>query len=77
MKLYEVRNGYSGDGDLRCLVVAKSKKRAKELAEEKFEENARSIFTGRILYPKKYWKRLDVKILCSNTNIEYVGEVSE
>ena len=71
MKLWEVTNGFMGDGYVHVLVIAETKKKAKELASAKFKDDALDI------YPPNYWKKLDVELLADDTSIEYVGEVSD
>ncbi|PEE16026.1 hypothetical protein CON53_21365 [Bacillus cereus] len=42
VKLYYVTNGYTGDDQVHVYVIAENEERAKELASEKFKEDARN-----------------------------------
>ncbi|MGN4423431.1 hypothetical protein ACTFQN_06180 [Bacillus cereus group sp. MYBK30-1] len=42
MKLYYVTNGYTGNSQVHVYVIAENEDRAKELASEKFKDDARN-----------------------------------
>ncbi|EJL1640127.1 hypothetical protein NL868_001305 [Shigella flexneri] len=63
MKLFQVFNGYMGDGEVFCTVIAKDQKRAYELASEKFRESARNedYETDLETYQKYGWDTSRIK----------------
>ena len=84
MKLWEVANGFMGNGYVRVLIIAETKKRAQELATEKFKENIAAGASPDDVtcsipnrYPPSYWKNLDTELLTDDTSIEYAGDVSD
>ena len=44
MRLYEVTNGYGGDGPVMVIVLAKDAEEAERLASERFKKEARSSY---------------------------------
>jgi len=72
MNLYEITNGYTGFSYVRCLVVADSDERAKELAIPKFKEAGVNERQN-----ERYWTNLDANLLIEDLSGEYVGEVND
>lgn len=74
MNLYEVYNGYTGDGPVFVTVLALNEEHAKELASKVLKEDAHEF--GKSLYNESYWTNLEVKFL-ANCSEPYVSDVKE
>ncbi|URN94570.1 MAG: hypothetical protein NAG76_22600 [Candidatus Pristimantibacillus lignocellulolyticus] len=73
MNLYEVYNGFNGDGPVFVTVVALNEEQARSLASKAFKEDAHSPF-GTTMYEERYWTNLEVELLAS-CNEPYVSGV--
>lgn len=71
MKLFEITNGYIGEGPVRCLVIAASAEAAIEMARERFRLSA----NGR--YKPSYWTELLAECPCEDTGQLWTGEVTD
>jgi len=71
LKLYEVTNGFIGESELRCLVVAASEKRALELAKERYE----ACPEGKPHLG--FLEDLRAEVLCGDLTQEWVGDVTD
>lgn len=77
MKLYEVRNGYTGESYVRCYVVAQTEERAIELAREKYKEEAHKIgLLGVRLFPDNFYTDLEAEELL-DVSIEGATDLSD
>lgn len=74
MKLWQVENGYWGNGPIHVLIVAPTRARALELAGAAFSADSDR---HRIAYDETYWMRLEARELCSDTSAEWTGRVDD
>lgn len=70
MKLYRAENGYCGNGNVHCYVIASNDKRAIELATESFKNNSEG-------YDEDYYKNINVEIVFDDTSIECHSEPTD
>jgi len=83
MKLYEVRNGYTGESIVKCFIIAETEKRALELASESLREDSKWKYGKHIYddekhqYNEEYWTHLTIKCLCKDTSKEYKGDARD
>ena len=82
MKLWEVTNGFMGNGYLSVLIIARTKKRALELAGDAFKKDADNgglnlSYSDKPRYPESYWTNLEAELLCGDVNNEYVGYITD
>lgn len=89
MNLYQVYNGYMGDGPVNVVVIANNEHRARELASANLKESVKD--TGKYAhinprcgidgvyykYPEIYWTKLEVVLLHEDTSLEFVSETRE
>jgi hypothetical protein len=74
MNLYEVYNGYTGNGAVFCVVIAENENQAKELASEVFKEQARpsalwtEVTGDEFNYPERFWTNLEVELKHEDTS---------
>jgi hypothetical protein len=72
MKLYIVKNGYIGEGEIYTIVIAENEVRAIEIAYKKFKEES-----DKYNKPEEYYTDLTIELLCDDTSKEYASEVSD
>jgi len=86
MNLYNIYNGYQGDGPVHVIVIAESEQQAKELASEAFKKNALRekvvspfdtpfIKEQYYIYPENYWTDLEVDLLYHINDESFVSEI--
>ncbi len=71
MQLYEVTNGYVGDGYTHVLVLAEDEEQARRLASEKFKAESDSRvadFGESHAYKSDYWEKLEAERLAEVAN---------
>lgn len=73
MKLYRVYNGYMGFGPVHVLVIANTKKLARELASEAFKK------VGGERYGEPYYRpsKLEIELITDDLSKTFVSEVDE
>lgn len=79
MNLYQVFNGYMGDGPVFVIVLAENKQKAWFAASEALKKNAffparNEYAEDRYLYSEDYWTDLEVKFL-SVASAPFVSKV--
>ena len=83
MKLFEVRNGYYGEGAVRCFVIAETEDVALKMASESFREESNVGFGDYVydgekhLYPRNYWEDLRVRCVVEDTSVEWRSKVND
>lgn len=81
MRLFRATNGYLGNGDVHCYIIAEHKHRALAMAVEKFK--AESVGTGyaarggRRVEDSNYYANVQVELVCNDATIEWTGEISD
>lgn len=73
INLYEVWNGYVGEGHVRSYVVAHSKEHAIQLARPGFYKQAKE----NNLYPEAYYTNLNAELLGANIQNGFASEPSD
>ncbi|ETT46292.1 hypothetical protein C171_28592 [Paenibacillus sp. FSL H8-237] len=76
MNLYQVFNGYMGNGPVYVIVLAEDEERARVSASEAFKKDAFCPAWNQYRHPESYWTRLEVKFL-SDAGVPFVSEVEE
>ena len=82
MKLWEVTNGFMGNGYIRILIIARTRKRALELASDAFKKDAENSglnvsYSTQSPYPESYWTNLEADLLCGDVDNEYIGHIND
>jgi len=81
MKLYRATNGWLGNGDIHCYVIAEHKARALEVATEKFKSESKgtgyNLRSGGRLEDSAYYRNIEVECVCEDTDVEWAGEVTD
>lgn len=81
MNLYQVFNGYMGNGPIFVIVLAEDEEKARASASEAFKKDAFSPALNKYdkdkyRHPQSYWTKLEVKFL-SDARVPFVSEVEE
>lgn len=85
MKLYEVTNGYIGNGNVNCLIIADTETRALQLASKQFkkeidddlEETKKEYEKDTIKYGKKFADNFHKPFKCRYSKSYYTDLVAE
>lgn len=74
MKLYEVRNGFTGESYVRVYVWAPDEQMAREMASEAFRKESDKRSSP---YSESYWTNLEVEELFSASRLRFVTKPSD
>ena len=81
MKLFEVLNGFMGNGAVSVLIIASSKAQALELAEIKYKtevmKKGLNLGYRAEYHVPSYFNNLHANELCEDTSKPFVGDVSD
>lgn len=81
LMLFRVTNGFIGNGDIHCLVIATDTESAKDLASGQFRKRAEEhdSWARTDKYGDDYWRldRLEVETLCGDVLNPWVSEVDD
>lgn len=75
MKLWKVYNGFMSFIPVHVLIVAKTKKRAIELATEAFKKDVAD--SKRLSDCERYWTGLTVEKIADDLTTEYTGYIQD
>ena len=70
MKLFEITNGWMGNGYVRLLCIAESEKEALKLALSEFKKGGEKRDK-----PDSYWLGLGANMLCEDVSRQWCGEI--
>ena len=73
MKLYIAYNGYTGNGEVSCVIIAEDEEHAIKLAVEKYKEEVENCK----YYDEDYYANVTVVLMCEDTSKEFKGPISD